>query len=160
MLKIVQHTPAWVWGVLLLLLVLGFWQSRTRAVPRGALLLLPVMMPVFAVYGLVASFGWSAVALGGWLAGLLLPLGVLRFLPAMPGVHRREDGRIHVPGSRWPGVWMLAIFVIRYVLGAAAARHWPGMENVALVLPVAFALGMLGGLFVLRSVRILRAVSA
>ncbi|MDO4693393.1 MAG: hypothetical protein Q4A62_02040 [Eikenella sp.] len=145
---------------MLLLLVLGFRQSRTRAVPRGALLLLSVMMPVFAVYGLAAGFGWSAWVWGGWLAGLLLPLWSLRFLPAMPGAHLRQDGRIQVPGSRWPGVWMLAIFVMRYVLGVAAARHWPGMENVALVLPVAFALGMLGGFFVLRSVRILRAASA
>lgn len=156
MLRIVQNTPPWVWGVLVLLLALGFWQSRTRCVPRAALLPLPTVMLVFAVYGLVSGFGWQAVALGGWLAGFSVPMVVFRFLPAMPGVYRREDGRMQVPGSWWPGVWMLAIFMIRYAMGIAEARNWSGMEQPGLAMAVGLLLGMLSGLFVLRSLRILR----
>lgn len=159
MLKIVQNTPPWVWSVLALLLVLGFWQSRTRCLPRAALLPLPIVMLVFAIYGLVGGFGWKATALGGWLAGFSVLLVVLRFLPTMPGVYRREDGCVQIPGSWWPGVWMLAIFMIRYAMGIARARGWPGMEQPEWAMAIGLLLGMLSGFFVLRSLRILRAAS-
>lgn len=159
MLKIIQHTPIWVWFVLAVLLMLGFRQSRPRCLSRAALLPLPIVMPLLAVYGLVGAFGWHVSALGGWLAGFAAALLMLRVLPAMPKVQHCGNGRVQVAGSWWPLVWMLAFFSIRYGMGVAAARAWPIMNHFAWAVANGVALGVLSGLFALRNLRILRAAS-
>lgn len=159
MLTIIQYTPIWVWFVLAVLLMLGFRQSRTRCLSRVALLPLPIVMPFLAVYGLVDAFGRCAPALGGWLAGFVAALLLLRVLPAMPRVQRCGDGRVQVAGSWWPLVWMLAIFSIRYGMGVAAARAWPVMNHSAWTAASGVILGVLSGLFALRNLRVLRAAS-
>ena len=57
-----QHTPGWVWVLLLALICLGYLQSRTRIVPKARLLALPAAMLGLSLYSLIATFG--AVRLG------------------------------------------------------------------------------------------------
>lgn len=156
MLLILQHTPSWVWGVLVLLLALALWQNRSRYVARRTLLLTPGIILVFAAYGVASVFGHTPTAWGCWLLGLLLPLLLWPLLPAIPSVYQRADGYIHIPGSHWPGLWLLAVFLIRYIMGVAAARNWPQMQTVHFIAVSSGSLGLLAGLFILRSLRIAR----
>lgn len=62
-LEILGRTPIWVWPLFLLLLYLGYTQTRTRPVPAARLAVLPVLMPGLSMFGMLSVFGAVAVAL-------------------------------------------------------------------------------------------------
>lgn len=69
LLDILARTPVWVFAVFLVLLALGYQQSRTRTVSRQRFLLLPVAMMALSLYGVVSAFGVALVPLLAWVMG-------------------------------------------------------------------------------------------
>jgi hypothetical protein len=156
--QIVLGAPLWVWPVLAVLLAAGIAQMRARSVPRAVVLGVPAVLTVLSLGGVLSSFGASAAALAAWLAGAVAALALNERLLGLPrGVRRVGGDRYAVPGSVVPLLLMLAIFATRFAVGAAAAVAPALVGGAWFVAGVGAVLGLLGGLFLARAWRILRA---
>lgn len=125
---ILGFTPIWVWAVLILLVWLGLVSARPRTIGIPRLLVTPI---VFIAWGLVslasskAALGpavtaWLLAAACGGSLGLAERLDRLRF--------ERRDALVQVPGSWFPMVRNLAIFVAKYAIAVAMAVK-PGWRD-------------------------------
>ncbi len=52
-LGILEHTPVWVWGVFVAILLLGLQQTRTRDVSIARATILPVVMILLSLSGVL-----------------------------------------------------------------------------------------------------------
>lgn len=159
--QIVSGTPAWVWFLLAGLIVLGVSHTRARRVPPSRLAALPAVMAVLSLAGTVSAVGASVPVLVGWALGGAVVLGLVGRLPVPAGVRRDPStGRFAVPGSWAPLALMMAIFAVRYAVGASLAIVPRLAHDSVFVLAVAVVYGSLAGIFAGRSVRLLRALPA
>ncbi|WP_312028306.1 DUF6622 family protein [Aquabacterium sp. J223] len=157
--QVLRHTPGWVWALLLALILLGAVQLRRRVLSRGRLMVMPLALGGFSLWGTASAFGAAPTVLVAWAAGLAAVVVLARRLP-MPHGERLADGRIAVPGSPWPLVTMLAIFGLRYAVTVSLALHREWAQAPAFALPIAAAYGALSGVFVARAVALLRSAPA
>lgn len=154
-LEILKRTPIWVWPLFLLLLYLGFAQTRTRTVGTARLAILPVLMPALSFFGLVSVFGSNAIALACWLAALLLTAASMRAIGAPRGVTYSPDSRTFiVPGSWWPLALIMVIFFTRYAVAVALARNASLAHLGMFTVLVSAAYGLPSGFFVGRALNI------
>ena len=147
--------PVWVPFVLLLLLVLGYRQSLARTVRPGMLVSVALGMFAFSLYGLVAAFGATAVALALWVAGYAVSL--------VAGARRVSSGgmavvgsSVHVPGSWVPLALFMGIFATKFVLGFATGVHSPIVSQTWFVAAMSVVLGLLSGGFGARAMAVHR----
>lgn len=144
--EILRHTPAPVWGVLALLVVLGASQMRTRTVGLRRTTVLPLVFVVLSLAGVVGTFGHHAAGLLAWALGLCAALALL---------HGRVDTRrvryaagmrrFTLPGSVWPLLLMLSIFAVKFAVAVALIRQ-PGLQSAsAFALAASAAYGFFSG---------------
>jgi hypothetical protein len=159
-LQILQHTPVWVWALLLALLALGFAQTRPRRVPRGRLLLLPLSLLALGLWTMAPNFVAQPLTLLVWLCtlGAFTFVG-MRLRPPAGALWQAEAARLQLPGSWFPLALIVTIFGLRYTMGVSLALHPDWRSAPAVLLPAAAAFGALSGLFLGRSLR-LRALTA
>ena len=150
-----QHVPIWVFPLLVGLIVLGWSQTRSRTMPLWRALVLPLVMTVMSPLAVLASAGVLLVALPAWLLGWLLPV-VLAGHRARPARLQIDAGRITVPGSWWPMVLILSIFVARFVVGATLGVNPALADSAALSLAIGLVYGLLSGAFIARVIPLLR----
>jgi Family of unknown function (DUF6622) len=152
MAQTIQHTPGWVWVLLLALICLGLLQSRTRTVPKARLLVLPLAMLALSLYSLFATFGPLRLGLTAWLVGGMLSLLLHRVLGSPAGAGYAPDTRRYtVPGSWTPLTLMLAIFLARYAVAAATAIDASLLRASALVAAAGLVYGFLSFTFLARA---------
>ncbi len=155
--SIVQHTPAWVWGLLVALIALGLWQTRDREMTLTRITILPLVLIALSLGGVLTAFGHVPIALGGWAAGVSAALIVGRQLVAVRAARwSAQAGRLHVPGSWLPLVLIVGLFCIKYVAGASLGMH-PALAHDAVFAGVcSLAYGAFSGLFLARAVSLRR----
>jgi hypothetical protein len=158
LLEIIRHTPPWVFGILVVLIVLGVQQLRDRHVSRGRLLILPLAMAALSLTGLIQGFGWNPVAFVSWAAGIAVAVAINEFVLRAPGGVRTAatGGPYLVKGSWTPMILMLAIFITRYVFAVMLALHPERRADIAFIAASAGSLGVLSGIFTARAARIWR----
>lgn len=119
---IASGAPAWVYVLLVLLIVLGVRRLRTREVPVAVALIPAVAFLLWSIAGLRAFAGVASLptALGAWAVGALAGVATALAVPEPRGV-RLPGGRVRIPGSPLPLVLYLAVFVARFACGAWAA---------------------------------------
>jgi hypothetical protein len=150
--EILRHTPGWVWALLAALLALGLSQLRTRRVPRRRLFVLPAVLLTLGLSATATSFRPAAPALAAWALALAAGVVLGRRLPPPAGARWDADGRaLHLPGSAWPLVVILAVFVLRYAAGVALALQPAWRAAPAVALPLAAAYGAIAGLLLGRA---------
>lgn len=144
---VVRNTPIWVWGLLAALVALGASQMRTRWVGLRRLVLMPVVMTLLSLLGTVSAFAAHptlGLSLLAWLSGLVVTALVNHLL--LPAVLLPQDAStrsLRVPGSAVPLALILAIFLVKYVVGVDLA-----MTPSLAVQPVyAAVVGLLYGAF-------------
>ncbi|MCW5744889.1 MAG: hypothetical protein KIT36_01635 [Alphaproteobacteria bacterium] len=138
--QIVIHTPVWVWGLLLLVLWLGWRDLQDRAIAPARLAILPAVATCVSLVNILTS-ATPALALPAWLVAvaLAMPLG------AVIGAHRRLDAqaqprRLVLAGSWFSMALGLTIFCVRYAMGVAVARQ-PALAADTLWIIAANAVG-------------------
>ena len=131
---IVQHTPAWVWGLLLALVALGLVQTFPRRVALRSTTLLPL-----------ALLAWGA----GVAAALVATQG--RF---DTGAVRFDAGSrsFQMPGSWLPLVLMLVLFALKFAAGVLAATQPALVREASFALPASAAFGACSGIFLGRAI--------
>lgn len=159
--QIISGTPVWVWFLLAGLVALGVSHARARSVSPARLAVLPVVMAVLSLAGTVSAVGASIPVLVGWGLGAAVVLGVVARLPAPVGVRRDPStGRFELPGSWAPLALIMAIFSVRYAVGASLAIVPRLAHDGAFVLAVAVVYGSLAGIFAGRGARLMRGLPA
>ena len=153
---VLVHTPAWVWALLAALLVLGLAQTRPRRVSALRATLLPAAMLAWSLWGTLSSFG-AGLALLAWMTAMLGAALASASLGAPAGVRwRAAEHGFDLPGSWVPMGLILAIFCIRFAVGANLAQH-PGLRNEgSFAIGAGLALGALSGIFTGRALALLR----
>ena len=160
--QIVQHTPYWVWGLLVGLLGLGCSQLFDRQAGLRRVLLMPVAMTGFSVYGLASAFGGSGHAGAAvliWLAAAAMVTGLaLSFRPTAPSgtLYAAPSRSFWLPGSAIPLALIVGIFLTKYLVGVELAMQPTLAQDGPFVLQIAALYGVFNGLFVARSLRLLR----
>lgn len=155
--QILLHTPHWVFPLFFVLLALGLWMRRERTTTFARAAAFPLAMLLVSALGVVASFGGSAAALGGWLAGVALMTVTGAQGPIPPGArHDPHSGRITLPGSWRPLALMMAIFFFKYLVGVMLALRLPLTEAAGFDAAVSAAYGSLSACFLWPLLRLWR----
>jgi hypothetical protein len=159
LLEILIRTPAWVYGLFIVLVVFGLIQTRTSKVGTARAVVLPIAMLILSAYGAVSVFGANPIVAAAWFVGLATALVIGRNLLDWPsGVVRDADsGSIVVPGSWTPLALMMAIFFTKFGVGVTLAMAPLVKTQPTFWVPVCLAYGLFGGLFLSRGMKILRA---
>lgn len=155
-LAILQHTPLWVWALLAGLLVLGWQQSRARAVHPLRLVILPLALAALGASSLIASLRHLPWAAGLWL--LAVAAGALagsRWLVPAGARWDAAANRLMVPGSLLPLFLILLIFSFKYAVGVYSALAPAAVAAPGFVAGVAVFSGLFSGVFVGRTAMLL-----
>jgi len=156
--QIVAQAPTWVWFVLTALLAFGLSQSRDRLVSLRLATVLPIVMLVLSLRAVVSTFPPSADTLVAWLAGVAVVTAVSHLAGWPKGIAWSETHqRLVVPGSWVPMVLFMAIFALKFAVGAAIATHAPVTGDPAFAPAVALAYGAFSGVFLRRGIAMWRA---
>ena len=149
---ILQHTPAWVWGLFVAITALGLAQTRDRDVSLVRITMLPLLLVALSASGVLSRFGHSPVAIGSWGAGLGAALVFARNTLAVRGAAwSARTATLRVPGSWLPLALMLALFATKYVAGASLALHPALASDPAFAGACGLAYGSFSGLFLARA---------
>ncbi len=157
MIRILQGTPGWVWGLLALLVILGLSQSMPRRVSARRIVIVPGIMLALSIAGVVTTFGAQPLALAAWAAGVGLAIALGMDAVAPRGArYARESARFELPGSWLPMGLILGLFCIKYGVGVGLAFTPALATNAPFEVGVAFAYGAFSGLFAARAIALRR----
>lgn len=155
LLQILAHTPAWVFALFLLLLVLGVRQMRETLVRPARLATLPVAMAALSLYGVVSAFGARVLPLAAWLTGAAFAAALVLWRPLPVRLHYESASRtIRLPGSAAPLAFMMGIFFTKYTVNAATAMQPALGHQASLALAASVLYGSFSGVFVGRALRV------
>ena len=156
-LQIISFTPLWVWGLLAALLALGYSQTRDRSASLNRIVIMPVAMTGFSLWGTISAFGATAAVLGIWSAAAAALLMAVMLLsgPVQAGYDARSR-LFQLPGSWVPMVLIAGIFLTKYAAGVAMALHPQLKFDPTFALGLATVYGAFSGIFTSRAVRLLR----
>lgn len=162
LITIVQHTPTWVWLLLAALVWLGASQFFARSAGLRRVLLMPIAMAVFSAWGLGSAFGAApqlAGVLGAWLAVACAVAGLSLWLFRTPPAGTHYDAahqRFALPGSGWPMLLIVGIFLVKWAVGVELALQPPLARDSGFALQIALVYGIFNGVFAARTGRLLR----
>ena len=140
-----QHTPAWVFPFVAVVLAFGIYNLRAREIAARRLVAFPLVMLGLSLSNSIATAAPPAFAAAAWIATAALG-GVLGW--AMTGPPLGFDPlrrRLKVAGSAVPLVVTIAIVVLRYAFGYAYGRYPELRGDSALALELTAAGALLTG---------------
>jgi len=159
LLAILEHTPRWVWLLLVALLASGIAQSRPRRVTLTRLTVLPAALTGLSLLGVVGAFAGTA-ATAGWAVGLAAATALALALGAPPGARwQADERRLALPGSWLPLALMLGLFAVKFGVNVLLARAPQLRHAAALAATAGLAYGAFSGLFLGRALAV-RALAA
>ncbi|ARN21425.1 DUF6622 family protein [Piscinibacter gummiphilus] len=157
--QIVTQAPTWVWFLLTGLLAIGLMQARDRLVSLRLATVLPLVMLVLSFRAVVSTFVPSADNVMAWFMGVVVAVAVTHLSGWPRGIEwDARHQRIAVPGSWVPLMLFLAIFALKFAVGAAMATHAAITGDPAFAPAVALAYGAFSGIFLRRGIAMWRAV--
>lgn len=155
-LVVIQHTPLWVWGLLVLLVALGLRQSRPHQLSLARATLLPAALLALSLSGVVSAFG-TGTALRVWALALLATTAWGLHASAAAGARWSPvERRFHRPGSWLPLALMLGIFCTKFGVAVTLARHPELQSSGGFALAAGGAYGLFSGLFAARGLALWR----
>lgn len=155
--QILTNTPFWVWGLLAALVALGLSQVRSRTVGLSRIVLLPLGLGGFSLWGMVSAFGPSLPVLGSWIAATSVLLLLVTRMPLPKGARYDAATRqVALPGSWVPMLLILGIFLTKYAVGVSLAMQPELKANGDFTLAIATLYGIFSGIFAGRAARLLR----
>jgi hypothetical protein len=151
--------PSWVPVLFLVLVVVGYRQSRPRTVRPGTVFAVALAMVGLSLYGVVSAFGLDPLALSQWVLCYAAAVAVgakYFFARGLTAV----GASVRIPGSWLPLVSLITIFAAKFVLGFAAAVGSPVLHEAWFIAGVSGVLGAMSGGFAARAVAVRRCAAA
>ena len=159
--KIMTHTPIWVWAISALVLWAGFLQTLPRSVSLRRITLLPLVMVGLSLAGVFSAFGANSHALLAWSAAAAVAAAVVMARPLPQSTHYNSwTQQFQLPGSWTPLVLMMGIFITKYAVGMTLAMHPDLARDALFSQSVGAAYGGFSGVFAGRAARLWRLASA
>ena len=150
--EILAHTPKWVFGLLIFLVILGLQQAKDRTVRKYLILPLPIGMIFLSYFGVSSSFGLSLTPIGLWFLSLVgVAFLVTKYFPAKGVEFNSETDKFNITGSWIPFLLMMAIFFIKYLVGVLDALQPTIVSNPVFVIACSLIYGAFSGIFVARA---------
>lgn len=155
MLQIIQHTPVWVFGLLIGLLFLKYSQTKTRLLSLKRLIILPVVMLALSGLGIASSFGLQIQSIALWGLGIGAALAFNLWLASPKGATYLADEKLfRVPGSWLPMVLILVIFFTKYLVGVLLALHPETVHTPTFATSACLLFGLSSGFFLARAIKV------
>jgi hypothetical protein len=155
--QIILHTPLWVWALLAALVALGYSQTRSRTIGLRRLVIIPVAMILWSVYGTVSAFGTSPAVSGAWIAAFVTVASLMTLRPAPIGASYQSALRqFAVPGSWLPLFAILGIFCTKYTVGVTLTMQPEMAHHTVFATLVGLLYGLFSGFFAGRALRLWR----
>ncbi|MEW6982516.1 DUF6622 family protein [Colwelliaceae bacterium 6471] len=152
MIQILIHTPLWVYGLFVALLIFGIQQSFDRSISQVIAFLLPIGMVALSLAGVASSFGLDVFNIGYWFIGLILVTFLLFNMFPIRGVEFNADAKKYtITGSWVPLLVIMAIFFTKYAVGVMNSLNLPVANGAALQVGLCVLYGCYSGYFVSRS---------
>lgn len=152
LLNIVQHTPTWVWGLFAGLVALGLMQARDRQISLTRVTILPLVLLALSFAGVLSTFAHATIAILAWGIGVACAIALGRRFLKVPGASWSPGtGLLHVPGSWLPLALIVALFLIKYGVGATLAVNHAMAADPTFGACCGLAYGSFSGLFAARS---------
>lgn len=144
--SIITGTPLWVWGILIMLIILGIKARHTRVVPLSQMFALPIIFLAWSLSSLFKKcsivpttiISWHVGLLGGVICGMYIALNI----PS-----QKTDHGIKLPGSWNMLVLSLTAFAIKYCLGVMHAIIPHAFQQPLFYLGESILLGLITGTF-------------
>jgi hypothetical protein len=157
---VLKGTPTWVWTMLAALLALGFSQTRDRSASLARIVLMPLAMTAFGLWGTASAFGRSPmfgfVMLMWMLMAAIALAGVGMMNPPKGSSYDAASRTFTLPGSWVPMLLIAGIFLTKYVVGVDLAMQ-PGLARDGQYTLIVGALyGLFSGVFAGRALRLVR----
>lgn len=151
MVEIVARTPAWVFVLLVAVMIFGLKQTRDRSVSRAAMLSLPAVMATYSLADQVISLGLSLNTLGYWLAGAAsMWLLVRARLSSTCVIYDHSTKNYSVSGSWIPLLIISCIFSAKYTFGAVTELRPDVAQSVTFIITFSVINGAFFGFFFAR----------
>ena len=155
-----QHIPVWVFALLIVLVALGWVQTRTRQLPKQRLLGINIALTVFTLVGVVQQWRptpWLGLGLLSWAAAGLLVTWALGQGAAPAGAsYDPETRRFTVPGSWLPLALFIAIFACKFVVGMLSATAPEQLHSMQAAIGISALYGVFSGVLNARAWRLLK----
>ena len=149
---IVQHTPAWVWGLLAALVAIGLRQTRPLEMSLTRATVLPLVLTALSLGGALSAFGHMPVALAAWAAGVATAIGLARKAVTVRGASwAARRGLLQVPGSWLPLGLIVSLFAVKYGAGVSLALAPMLASDTSFAGLCSLAYGSFSGLFLARA---------
>jgi hypothetical protein len=160
-LQILNFTPHWVFGLLAALIIVGCMQARTRRVPVGLALTLPVVMLLLSLTSVLRDANLTWLAPIAWLLGAGIATALcLRGMRADAATYDAGSRRLVLAGSWAPLFVILGIFLVRYAIGVANGMNLEIARTSAVSLAASLLLGGFSGFFLARGLHFWRVHAA
>lgn len=157
---VVRQTPLWVGGIAAGLAWLGLSATQDRQVHFNRLVALPLCMTGLALWGVQSAFGSTgqlAALLALWALCAVAMLALARRAAPPPGTRYDAATRsFHLPGSWVPMALIAAVFLMKYGIGVQLAMEPALAHQSAFAFTVTALYGGMSGLFMARTLRVLR----
>tara|TARA_R110000737_G_scaffold12119_4_gene28051 strand:- start:340 stop:861 length:522 start_codon:yes stop_codon:yes gene_type:complete len=147
---ILQHTPLWVWPLLIYLVVMGLRAAQDRSVALMRPLILPaVFLMISLSSGAMLTHPVTALF---WLVGLVCGGGIGVPVARRTDLRVLPDGRLQLPGEWLTLCLTLTIFTARFASGAIGSMAPAAMASVAVGGTLSLIVGICSGLFLGRGI--------
>lgn len=123
-----EHTPWWVFAILLAIALLGFRTLETRVVTLQQLAVAPAIFAVWAVYSLVRYFGLEPFWIFVFVAAVAIGSAIGWLLSRRGEVLNVGNGQVKISGSPINLLVVAILFIFKYLLGLWMARV-PGADQ-------------------------------
>ena len=121
--NVIQNTPAWVFVLFALLLILGLQSLKPRTLPLWRLLVVPAVFIGWGSYGVAIRSGAPELVVL-WVSALALSAIVSWWLTDLDGLQLGPTiGSVTVAGSVVPLTRNMTIFWTKYLLAVAIAAR-------------------------------------
>ena len=146
-LRIVEHTPLWVFALFAVLIVFGLQALRPRTLPIWRLLVIPAVFVAWGVISLVTRSAAFPMLIFDWLITAAIGFGVAWLTTRLDGVQvDRARGLVEMPGSALPLIRNLLVFAAKYSLTAAMSAA-PALQGALLPWDIGVS-GLSAGYFI------------
>jgi len=151
LIAILSGAPTWVWFLLVALVALGLSQTLPRSVTLRRAAIVPIVLVAFSLYGVTSSFGRQGTAVAAWAVALVIGASLAMAAGAWSGIAwSAQEQRLKVPGSWWPMVLILGLFITKFAVGVMLAMQ-PARAHEPLFAALAGSIyGAFSGVFLSR----------
>jgi len=145
---ILLGAPGWVWPLLAVLMALGISQTLPRTVTLRRATIVPIALILFSLFGVTSTFRGQPGAIAAWAVSLALVAALAIAAGAWSGIGwQAESQRLEVPGSWWPMVLILGLFITKFAVGVTLAIQPVHAHDPLFATIVGAVYGVFSGMF-------------